>query len=145
MYWPITAAKALVTALSLLVVLRVMKNRSFSGERGPGSLVYNGVPVLLLPVLLVSPLIWEHHPVLVALPYLLLLKRLASPGEWTVYAFAYFLQFVMPTFDFFPWSFARLLSLLAILWLIHATAGRPEDGPLLPALSRLLGAGGRRA
>ncbi len=53
-----------------------------------------------------------------ALSFLLLLKRLETPNEWIWFGFAYFLEFVLPTFDFFPWSYGRLIAPLIILWLM---------------------------
>ena len=60
----------------------------------------------------------------------------------------YFVQFLIPTFDFFPWSYVRMLSPLLLLWLMWRAARRAggeapffsrvnrwlEDLPSLPAL-----------
>jgi hypothetical protein len=81
-------------------------------------------------MLLGSPLLWVHHAVLVALPYLLMLKRVDTPTECVIYGFAFFLEYDVPTFDFFPWSFVRLLSPLILIYLMYATAARVEDGSL---------------
>jgi hypothetical protein len=95
--------------------------------------VLDAVPVLLLFMLLGSPLVWEHHPVFVALPYLLMLKVLEGPTEYGLYGLAYFLEYLLPTFDFFPWSFGRLLSPLILLGLIHrATVRTAADASAAP-------------
>ena len=44
-----------------------------------------------------------------------------SPTHWALFGFAYFFEFLLPTFDFFPWSYGRLFAPLIILWLMwHA-------------------------
>ena len=63
-----------------------------------------------------APVVWEHHGVFVALPFLVMLKRLETPHEWLWFGFAYLLEFLLPTFDFYPWSFGRLVAPMLILW-----------------------------
>ena len=82
----------------------------------------NAVPALFILLTLASPIVWEHHGVFVALSFLVLLKRLDRPQDWLLFAFAYLLEFVVPTFDFYPWSYGRLLAPLLILWLMWKTA-----------------------
>ena len=48
-----------------------------------------------------------------------------------VFGFAYFLEFVLPTFDFFPWSYGRLIAPLMVLWLMW----RAEGNTLIPRLN----------
>ena len=45
-------------------------------------------------------------------------SSVSTPDEWIWFGFAYFLEFILPTFDFFPWSYGRLLAPLIILWLM---------------------------
>jgi hypothetical protein len=75
-----------------------------------------------------SPLVWEHHGILLCLPFLILLKRLQNPSEWIWFGTAYFLQFLMPTFDFYPWSYARFAAPLILLGLIWRTTDHTRDG-----------------
>jgi len=74
------------------------------------------MPALLILMVMVSPLVWEHHPVLLALSYIAVATVLA-PSDWALFVFAYFLEFLMPTFDFYPWSYGRLVSPLILLLL----------------------------
>jgi hypothetical protein len=67
---------------------------------------------------LLSPLVWEHHAMFLTLPFLLLLKKLESPAEWILYGTVYLLVFLTPTFDYFPWSYGRLLGILILLGLL---------------------------
>jgi len=76
------------------------------------------------------------------LPYLLIIKQLTTPSEWVAYGFAFFLEYHLPTFDFFPWSFGRLLSPLVLLVIMYVTAKRTADGSLwhlLAAAKQFLG------
>jgi hypothetical protein len=76
---------------------------------------------------LASPIVWVHHGVFVGLAFLLLLKRLATPADWTLFGFAYFFEFLLPTFDFFPWSYGRLVAPLICLWLLWQVPEKPSD------------------
>ncbi|MCJ7432175.1 MAG: DUF2029 domain-containing protein, partial [Anaerolineales bacterium] len=111
------AAKGIVGIIVLLNIPRVIKNKTFySGA--DNSRLYNSLPLLAILMLLASPLIWEHHGIILTLPFLLLLKRLDTTSDWSWFGFAYLLQYILPTFDFFPWSYGRLLAPLILLWLI---------------------------
>ncbi len=123
------AAKVLLAAATAAVVLRCIRISAFI-KSAEGSRVLNAMPALLVFMTLASPIIWEHHGVFLALPFLLLLKRLDSPADWMLFASAYLLEFLLPTFDFYPWSFGRLLAPLIVLWLMWKTARQPQ--PSLP-------------
>jgi hypothetical protein len=111
-------------------MIRSVRGGVFISSRPADTRLDNALPVLLIFMLLGSPLVWEHHPVFLALAYLIILKRLDRPWEWSLYGLAYFLEYLLPTFDFFPWSFGRLLSPLILLVLIYVASGRSEYGSL---------------
>ncbi len=128
----IYAAKALLAAASFAVMVRCVRAQAFfahgpSGstmqERGQNML--NALPPLFILMTLASPVVWEHHGIFVALSFLLMLKRLDLPSDWLLFGFAYLLEFLLPTFDFFPWSFGRLFAPLLILWLMWKTSRLP--------------------
>lgn len=108
---------ALLTAV-LWVMRRNIRFETFVS--GPDARLYNAIPALFVLMTLASPIVWEHHGVFVALPFLLMLKRLHSPSDWAWYGFAYFFEFLLPVFDFFPWSYGRLVAPLIVLWLMSA-------------------------
>ena len=111
-----TVARTLLLVAALLVMRKNIQHETFySGE---GGRLYNAIPSLLILMTLISPIVWEHHGVFVGLSFLLLLKKLDSPTSWMIFGFAYFFEFLLPTFDFFPWSYGRLFSPLIILWLM---------------------------
>lgn len=78
-------------------------------------MVFNAMPALLILMVVVSPLLWEHHPVFAILPFLLLPRSTWSSGRWAAFALGYAVVFLLPTYDVFPFSFARLAALVG--WL----------------------------
>ncbi len=128
-----TLVKGVVLALALAVAALAAWRRPFASSHEPGSVVLNTLPALCVLMVLASPLVWEHHPVFVALPFLLITKRLRQPGEWAAWSLAYCAVFLLPTFDFFPWSFGRLAGLLVLLALLYRASSGPDG-----ALFRLL-------
>jgi hypothetical protein len=135
----IYAGKLLLAAAAILTMVRCARSRAFSRARGAGAEMLNGIPPLFILMTLASPVVWEHHGIFVALSFLLMLKRLETPHEWLWFGFAYLLEFLLPTFDFFPWSFGRLAAPLLLLWQMWWTAGRDYDAPLFTALNRWFG------
>jgi hypothetical protein len=116
--------KILAASAALAVLARNVRRETFH-EGGPErGRVLNAMPALLPLMMLLSPLMWEHHGVFLALPFLVMLKKLSSTDEWTIFGAAYFLAFLAPTFDFFPWSYGRLLAIFAWLWLAWRVSGR---------------------
>ena len=131
-----------IFAAVLATMARAIKNHAFVSGDEPGATVLNAIPALLVFMLLASPLVWEHHPVMVALSYLLALKRVDTPAEYALYGLAYLLEYQLPTFDFFPWSFGRLLSPLILLGIMYAGSQRPCDGALWRWVTAKLGGKG---
>jgi hypothetical protein len=110
-------AKAVTLLLALFLCIRM---RVFYPEKETGSRLFNGIIPLFVGMTLFSPLIWEHHGVFIALPFLLLMRKMETPLEWILFGTIYLLEFLMPTFDYFPWSYGRLLGMLilfALLWI----------------------------
>jgi len=112
------ASKAILLIASLFVTFQCVRHETFFSGKGKGVRLANAHPALFILMTLASPVVWEHHGLFVALSFLLLLKRLDSPNEWIWFGFAYFLEFILPTFDFLPWSYGRLFAPLIILWLL---------------------------
>jgi len=113
-----SGAKAAFAAACLAIAVISTKRGIFFELPDRTAALYNSLPVFLILMVMTSPLVWEHHPVLLCLPYLLVLKRLTTEHEWLLFGFAYFLEFLVPTFDLFPWSYGRLLSPIVWLWLV---------------------------
>jgi hypothetical protein len=62
-------------------------------------------------------------------------KKLQLPSDWLWFGFAYFLEFILPTFDFFPWSYGRLVAPLIVLWLMWAVSKRVTGTGLIMSLN----------
>jgi hypothetical protein len=119
-------ALLLVTCLGMGIVHA--SRMTFSDEPRTAR-VLNQMPTLLILIVMVSPLVWEHHPVLLGLSYLVTAKLMRTPGDWCLFGMAYCLEFLMPTFDFFPWSYGRLLSPFIVLGLTWVRRGQPASEP----------------
>ncbi len=125
----------LAKAASLLVALVLcLRSRVFYPEKEKGSRLFNAIIPWLVAMTLASPLIWEHHGIFISLPFLLLLRNMGSPAEWTLYGAVYLLEFLTPTFDYFPWSYGRLIGILILLALLWITRNR-SDNTFFPAFN----------
>ncbi len=119
-------AKAALLCTTIFVMIKNIRNRSFTNGRDN---MLNAIPPLFVVMTLASPIVWDHHGIFVTLSFLLMLKLIDTPNLWMWFGFAYFLEFVMPSFDFFPWSYGRLVApmiVLALMWLV-AKKDRPSS------------------
>lgn len=120
--------KALVIGFAFFTMYKNIRGKTF--YTGAGEVVLNAAPVVLLMLNLASPLVWEHHGIFLALPFVLLLKKLNATTNWILFALAYTFQFLMPTFDYYPWStLVRLSAPLLILWLTYRVAADLKPAP----------------
>jgi hypothetical protein len=115
-------AKVLLLISALAVMIQTIRSQSFTRENR----MLNAIPPLCVLMTLASPIVWDYHGVFVTLPFLLILKRIETPSMWIWFGFAYFLEFIIPSFDFFPWSYGRLLAPLIILALMWGVAKRQQ-------------------
>lgn len=115
--WPL---KLLLVIASLWVmVLSVRRKVHYGGDESEAA-VYNGYVVLVFLMMMLSPLVWEHHPVFIIFAFLLMLRRVDGVLEWMLYVAAYVLIFLMPTFDFYPLSYNRLAG-VALCYILFFT------------------------
>jgi Glycosyltransferase family 87 len=128
-------AKFALLVAAIVVVLGAARKGAFAAFDSAGGRVLNALPPLLIAMTLLAPVVWEHHGVFVALSFLVMLKRLDTPHEWLWFAFAYLLEFLLPTFDFFPWSFGRLVAPLIVLWQMWRTMPRAGASPIFSRLN----------
>ena len=132
----IYAGKAALAVASLWVMIRSVQAAQFVKRGPPGALMLNALPPLFVLMTLSAPVVWEHHGVFLALSFLVMLKRLETPHEWLWFGFAYLLEFLLPTFDFYPWSFGRLVAPMLILWQMWRLAERNGDASVFTMLNR---------
>lgn len=111
-------AKIALLFTTICVMIKNIRNRSFTNGKDK---MLNAIPPLFVVMTLVSPIVWDHHGIFVTLSFLLMLKLINTPNLWMWFGFAYFLEFVTPSFDFFPWSYGRLVApmiVLALMWFV---------------------------
>jgi hypothetical protein len=127
-------AKVLLLAATLYTMAQNVTQKSFSKENRP----LNAAPALFVFMTLGSPIVWDHHGMFVTLSFLLMLKRIQSPAHWMIFLAAYFFEFMLPSFDFFPWSYGRLLAPMVILWLMFATRKNDEPSTFITSTNQWL-------
>lgn len=115
-------AKILLLAATLYTMAQNILAQSFSKENR----LLNAAPALFVFMTLGSPIVWDHHGMFVSLAFLLMLKRIESPTHWMIFFTTYFLEFMLPSFDFFPWSYGRLIAPMVVLWLMYVTRNNKE-------------------
>jgi hypothetical protein len=112
---------------AIAVIFLSIRARGFfsdgEGKRHP----FDSIIPLFVGMTLLSPLVWEHHALFLTLPFLLLLKKLETPAEWTSYGAVYLLVFLVPIFDYFPWSYGRLVGILILLGLLWKVRERSSN------------------
>ncbi|HMB24254.1 MAG TPA: glycosyltransferase family 87 protein, partial [Anaerolineales bacterium] len=124
-------AKGTVAAI---VIFLCARTRGFFSRQESKAQPFDAIIPLFVGMTLLSPLVWEHHALFLTLPFLLLLKKLESPAEWMSYGIAYLLVFLIPVFDYFPWSYGRLPGILFLLFLLWASRDR-NDNTLFPVFN----------
>jgi len=129
-------AKALLGISTIYVMVQNVRQHTFADEKLASSVLLNAIPSLFVVMTLTSPIVWDHHGIFLALSFLLLIKCIESPGLWMWLGFAYFLEFILPTFDFFPWSFGRLIAPVIVLCLMGYISKNKQVSIFFPAANR---------
>lgn len=127
-------AKVLLLIATLYTMAQNIIAQSFSKE----DRLLNAAPALFVFMTLGSPIVWDHHGMFTTLAFLLMLKRIQSPTHWMIFLAAYFFEFMLPSFDFFPWSYGRLVAPMVILWLMYATRKNNEPSPFITSANQWL-------
>jgi hypothetical protein len=127
-------AKILLLVATLYTMAQNIREQSFSKENR----LLNAMPSLFIFMTLGSPIVWDHHGIFVTLAFLLLLKRIHTSAHWMIFLSIYFIQFMLPSFDFFPWSYGRLLAPMVALWLMYVTRKNEEPSPVITSANQWL-------
>jgi hypothetical protein len=122
----------------LLATLYTMAQNILAQSFSKDNRLLNAAPALFVFMTLASPIVWDHHGIFTTLAFLLLLKRIQSPNHWMIFLAAYFFEFMLPSFDFFPWSYGRLVAPMVVLWLMYATRKNDEPSPFITAANQWL-------
>ncbi len=138
----IYVSKALLAVAVFAVLVKAVQQKAFyagaARKASVGTHLLNAIPPLMILMNMFSPLVWEHHAVFLVISFMVLLRGLDTPVEWTWFGIFYFVEFLIPTIDFFPWSYARMLAPLLLLWLVWRVANRPGETPFFRGLNRWL-------
>ncbi len=116
-------AKAVLLFATIFVMIKSVRSGLFVNGEGK---MLNAIPPLFIIMTLASPIVWDHHGMFVTLSFLLMLKLIDSPNLWMWFGFAYILEFILPSFDFFPWSYGRLVAPMIILVLMWNVSKKRE-------------------
>jgi hypothetical protein len=132
---PLYVLRGLLFVFALWLCHAAVKARTFSGAHGVTdrialrrARVLDSYPVLMLLLMTVSPLIWEHHPVIVVLPLLVMLKALDREGDAVLWFLSWCLIFIVPTFDLYPFSYRIALGCALAYWLFLRLVRRRDAG-----------------
>lgn len=109
------ARAALVLWLYTLSYLSLRRDvfAGISHERSRG--LINGIVPLMFILPVVSPTVWVHHFVVLVIPAILALTHMRGIRRLGLWVTGYFFTFILPAFDFYPWSYLRLVGWLALL------------------------------
>jgi hypothetical protein len=132
------AAKLAASLLALWVAFADIRTNAFFKETR-GRFFFNSAPALMILLTIVSPRVWEHHGVFLTLSFLVLLKTLSTEADWFLFIAAAFFEFVVPTFDFYPWSYVRMIAPLIVLWLLWKTVKGNGNSRAFDTLNRWVG------
>lgn len=118
--------RALCAAWLYLLAYWSVRGRVFARA---GSVVSDGVTNAALPLLFlmpaISPTVWIHHLVMLIIPAVIIFTRLGGAFRSLVFGLAYFTTFLLPAFEYYPWSYLRLGGWLALLVLMSDAIFRP--------------------
>lgn len=131
-------AKAAIGLSTIYVMAQNVRKHTFVDSETENHTLLNAIPSLFIFMTLASPIIWDHHGIFTALSFLLLIKCIESPSAWMWFGFAYFLEFILPSFDFFPWSYGRLAAPIIILALMWGIPKKHEESRFFGAANAWL-------
>lgn len=129
-------AKALLGLAAIYVMAQNIRSHTFVSREKQNHILLNAIPSLFIVMTLTSPIVWDHHGIFTTLAFLLLLHCIETPALWMWFGFAYFLEFILPSFDFFPWSFGRLIAPLIVLVLMWHITRQKQNPSLLVSANR---------
>jgi len=125
----IAGAKLVLLCTGLKVLALSIKNKSFFKGSLDNELIFNSYIVLIVLMMTLSPLIWEHHLIFLLMPMLILAKRISTLSQSIIYIALYILLFLIPTFDFYPLSYYRLLAVVVVFILFYRFSKKSESDP----------------
>jgi len=123
---------------SLWILFQVVRNRLFYQGDVKETVVYNSYIILLFLMTMISPLVWAHHFVFMIPAVLIMIKLLSSRKDLVIYLTAYILIYLVPAFDFYPYSYNRLAGVILgyVLLIGFLKTPHPEGGRYFETANR---------
>jgi hypothetical protein len=114
-----TVVKLVLGLWLYFLSFRSIRKRIFvRSEKTDSDNIINGIIPLIFLMPVISPTTWAHHLVVLIIPTILLFVRLKSPFYLFLFALGYFCTFLLPVFDWYPWSYLRLGGWMILLGLL---------------------------
>ncbi len=98
----------------------------------------NGLVPLMFLWPATSPTVWPYHLVVLIIPAILTLVCLRGRRRLGLWGLGYFFTFLLPVFDFYPWSYLRLVGWLALLAALSDTVLSPRTSRWVERLDRVV-------
>jgi hypothetical protein len=102
--------------------------------------VINGLVPLWFLLPIVAPTVWVHHLVVIIIPALLVLGSMRGARNVSLWVAGYFFTFLLPAFDFYPWSYLRLAGWLALFAALSIAVRRPRASRWIRKVDRAVSA-----
>ena len=125
------------------IVLGNLKWRTYYGGDKKEEIVFNSYVVMLFLMTMLSPVVWVYHFVFVIPAFLIMLRNVRDHGDITLFLVAWFLIYLMPSFDVFPVSYHRLIGVVMAYVLFTRFLKRGDKaGEPYPWITNMLRKGG---
>jgi len=122
-----------------LSYLSVRRETFAAGTRDARSAaLINGLVPLMFILPAVSAGVWPFHLVLLIIPAILALVTMRGSRRLGLWCTGYFLTFLLPVFDFYPWSYLRLVGWLALLLALSDVVLSPRTSRWVERLDRVV-------
>ena len=125
-----------VYALSYFSIRRRVFSAGSPDSRSEG--IINGLVPLMFLLPAVSPAVWPYHLVLLIIPAILALAYMRGTRRLGLWGLGYFFTFLLPVFDFYPWSYLRLVGWLALLLALSDVVLSPRTSRWVETLDRVV-------
>jgi len=108
--------------LTFFFLFRLVSRATFYRGEKREEVVHNSFVILMVFMVILSPIVWVHHLVFLIFPFLIFLKKLEKIEDLFFYISSYSVIFLLPTFNFFPFSYLRLLGVVLCYVLLYRFA-----------------------
>jgi SAM-dependent methyltransferase/uncharacterized membrane protein len=114
--WLVIVFKAGFTLAVGALIRNAIRKGIFVARDAEDAVLLNGLPLFMVLAVMTSPLVWEHHFVLMVLPVLVVLNCARGKRTVRLLLLVYGSLFLLPVFDVYPFSLHRLVSVLLYVY-----------------------------